>query len=559
MPPGDRRKRPSHSLDTTTTIIIPHSHLHKRVTTFEIDDHISQDSSAGMPQSYHRRYSDYPPSARIPLEPRRRSSYALAPATSPQRDPQLMDADDSIVLSDLIRTGEQSRLRRRGAMRVDHTTAGPRFAPLPIPASLATIPDSFANIPTPLPILSNRRGSGTFARPPSTPPSFVPNPLSGQGDDDAGYTGYSWNMMNDEDGIALEYPSADEQRAEEDAEESFILYCGGEEGGLHPGDVNSQQYKPSILPWTSVGLVSARSTPTPPSSKTNGCGAVVHVRAFPQKTRGVWLGKEEATDVVVAMDQTYFEHTGVVRMMKSACGCVREGIGCAICGNPLGTRYMPCQAASQGLFNNGSHSSSRTARPSYPSGPRYWQATQRSSTSASPEWSSSRSSTPRPTGGFYVYTFFSNQVSSSPTRNPPLTRKTSQRSPEVVTADTSSADAVPLPIPAEPTWLGISPSASPMPYSPTFAPSPPLIRTGRHSFSRSRSRSRSRSPVIRPPGLMVTIPAVQPTAPTSGSRSRPPMDAVEIERLDPDGVPIEDTEPSSPDKTGNDGVLWSGR
>src|SRR5882757_8243731 len=31
------------------------------------------------------------------------------------------DADDSIVLSDLVRTGEASRLRRRGAMRIDHT------------------------------------------------------------------------------------------------------------------------------------------------------------------------------------------------------------------------------------------------------------------------------------------------------------------------------------------------------------------------------------------------------------------------------------------------------
>ena len=32
------------------------------------------------------------------------------------------DADDEIVLSDLVRTGEASRLRRRSAMRIDHTT-----------------------------------------------------------------------------------------------------------------------------------------------------------------------------------------------------------------------------------------------------------------------------------------------------------------------------------------------------------------------------------------------------------------------------------------------------
>ncbi|KAI0337057.1 hypothetical protein BDW22DRAFT_1364566 [Trametopsis cervina] len=52
---------------------------------------------------------------------------------------------------------------------------------------------------------------------------------------------------------------------------------------------------------------------------------------------------------------------------------------------------------------------------------------QRSFSSASPERSSPRSSTPRPTGGFYVYMFFSNQISFLPTRNHP---------PEVVAADT---------------------------------------------------------------------------------------------------------------------------
>ncbi|KAL0569162.1 hypothetical protein V5O48_012808, partial [Marasmius crinis-equi] len=38
----------------------------------------------------------------------------------PPPPPELQDADDSIVLSDLVRTGEASRLRRRGAIRSNH-------------------------------------------------------------------------------------------------------------------------------------------------------------------------------------------------------------------------------------------------------------------------------------------------------------------------------------------------------------------------------------------------------------------------------------------------------
>ncbi|KAI0690255.1 hypothetical protein BC835DRAFT_1365376 [Cytidiella melzeri] len=544
-----------------------------------------------MPQNYLRRYSDYPPPARIPLEPRRRSSYALAPASSPtstltlprdnpaNNNPQLTDADDSIVLSDLIRTGEQSRLRRRGAMRLDHNaTSSAARPPLSAPSGSnnpAASQSTVAQASRPAP------GPGTFTRP-STPPWLMPYPSGALGEDDGmGYNGESWGWANEEESgsAGSAGPPLNEQeqrRGANDTDDSFILYCGGDGGTEVSSEEHGKTFEPSPLPWrSSCSFVQRKATSSgrshQSSRKTNGCGAVVHVRAFPQKPRGVWVGKEEATDIVVGLDQAYFEQTIVARMMKSACGCVREGIGCAVCGNPLGTRYMPCQAASEGLFSNAANQPTpRNTRPLHPSGPRYWQAMQRPTPSLSRS-STARSDMRRPTqGSFYVYTFFSNQVSSSPTCNFPPATKLPRRSPEVRTPYTpTGAGPSRTGQSAETTWLGYSFTGSPLPYSP--APTQPVI-------PRPRSRSRSRSPVRRSPGLTLTIPSFQ--VPSSAisiplgvsatgvplRSDRAPPAAGETGQLDADGVLIGgepgvdvDGEPGSPDKIGNDGMLWSGR
>src|SRR3954447_15364031 len=62
-----------------------------------------------MPIIYHNRSSSNSSDSMS-------SSASSADLTSPT----VTDADDSIVLSDLVRTGEASRLRRRGAMRLEH-------------------------------------------------------------------------------------------------------------------------------------------------------------------------------------------------------------------------------------------------------------------------------------------------------------------------------------------------------------------------------------------------------------------------------------------------------
>lgn len=237
-----------------------------------------------MPQIY-RRHSEY-----HPLPPMRRQTI------------QPTDADDSIVLSDLVRTGEASRLRRRGAMRLDHNSA--RSVILP------SLPSTSA--PSRPIVMTPSR--------PSTPPWGNPDL---QGDDEYTYGGGEWRDWNTDD---TELQADDIRRegvaAYADAEEAVMLFCGGEMKAVE----EDMPFVPSPTPTFPRKSSSSRS----PVRKTNGCGAVVHMQAFPQRPRGVYVGKEDATPAVVGLESSYFESSVVAKMMKSACGCIREGIGCAV-------------------------------------------------------------------------------------------------------------------------------------------------------------------------------------------------------------------------------------
>jgi hypothetical protein len=69
---------------------------------------------------------------------------------------------------------------------------------------------------------------------------------------------------------------------------------------------------------------------------------------------------------------------------------------CVLSGNPLGSRYKPCHAAAEGLFATRHH---HPSGPLTPEGPRYWHAHSPPPQHAQP----------------YVYTFFSENVTSTPT------------------------------------------------------------------------------------------------------------------------------------------------
>ncbi|PIL37567.1 hypothetical protein GSI_01261 [Ganoderma sinense ZZ0214-1] len=296
-----------------------------------------------MPQVY-RRHSEHNP--RPSLVPRRRSS--MVPA-----GPQPTDADDSIVLADLVRTGEASRLRRRGAMRLDHNPGGAARAP-----------------PPPLPPLSNSNsnngsaGPSSYAPParpiiiePSRTPSPEPEPEPGA--DEYTYTvGPVWRDWEGQappvgQGRGAEGVQAVEILSETtQAGQAYVLYCGGEEMACCEDDDEEappRRFEPSLFPASPLPAPSHSASRTPSSSsapsraqgtskaarKTNGCGALVHVRAYPQRPRGFWMAKEDAAETVVGLDPAYCDHPAMDKMLKSACGCIREGIGCSVW-------YVPC-------------------------------------------------------------------------------------------------------------------------------------------------------------------------------------------------------------------------
>lgn len=487
-----------------------------------------------MPQVY-RRHSEHSP--RPAPTPRRRTTVVDVP--------ELTDADDSIVLSDLVRTGEASRLRRRGAMRLDHGLTG-----APRPASMS--------IPPPV-ILTGPPGTPRrqFALPAQPPRPVTPPGLMGDFGDDISE---SWQEMRfDEPGPGSRPVSLDEQRRaveHEDDEESFVLYCGGEVAKVSSVDY-SKPFEPSPLPFSQP---SSSRPARPASPPTNGCGAIIHLRAFPQK-HDVWVGKREATENVVALDSAYFERNIVTRMVKSACGCVREGVGCAACGNPLGTRYMPCHAASEGIFStrNKHPAALRPTRPLHPSGPQYWGPSHtppapRQDDSADPSQSTTDSA-------FYVYWFFADHVTSSPARPPSRTEQ----------ADAYSRP----PSPRTTSWFGLTPTASPRPYSPAFAPNPaspeppsPGLIVPLSPYLSPRAGYRTTAfydPPAREPDDALAYPASD-AGDDSASTVLAPADEdrygvdVDLVELDADGVPIEREavlEPGSPDKT--EIFTWPGR
>ncbi|EIW61420.1 uncharacterized protein TRAVEDRAFT_162573 [Trametes versicolor FP-101664 SS1] len=489
-----------------------------------------------MPQVY-RRHSDYNP--RTPVVPRRRSS--MAPP-----GPQPTDADDSIVLADLVRTGEASRLRRRGAMRLDHGPTAPTR--VPIPSASTAGPSSYA--PSARPIIIE----------PSRTPSPELNPDDNGGDEYTYTAGPAWRGVD-------AFPSRDSGRAEGvqtveilseniQAGQSYILYCGGEDAALSDDEEDERPppFQPSLFPI--MPPAGGRSSRPQRKSirKTNGCGALVHVRAYPQRPRGVWMAKEEASETVVGLDAQYCDHSSMDKMLKSACGCIREGIGCSVCGNTLGTRYVPCQAASESFFSPSPSASAAAPppRPMRPFGPSYWNARPASQHRQNP-------SGPSRVSPSSYYTFFADRVSSSPpcqpshtsaVFTPEMSRRAPSRagSPEVIdygyrwTASPIPAAAV---LPSGDTSASSNFVTTPL--SPVFT-LPPLP-----AITRTPSQMRPPSAPIRVPRVALDIRSADGALGNSSGESglQLGMD------VDPDGVPLVDMEvPGSPDK---EGMSWPGR
>ena len=222
---------------------------------------------------------------------------------------------------------------------------------------------------------------------------------------------------------------------------------------------------------------------------------------------------------------------------------------CSPCsGNTLGTRYTPCQAASESIFSPcpSTPTAPSTSRPLRPFGPSYWNARPVPHRRSSCSMSGMRTTPPS------YYTFFADRVTASPAHDyrsqsvaaPTLVEpgRSSSRpiSPEIDYGYrwTASPQTVSTPLPI--TDSTAAPS-NPAPTSPVFA-LPPLPPLGRNI-----SQLRPSSSVRTEPRLNLTPPPLV----VSTAAGEPGLD------LDRDGVPlVEMEEPGSPDK---EGMSWPGR
>ncbi|KAF8334807.1 hypothetical protein F5887DRAFT_1285773 [Amanita rubescens] len=243
------------------------------------------------------------------------------------------DVEDDIVLSDLVRgTGEASRLRRRGALRVDRVytaVSRPSRWEVYVPYEEDQVPSAPGLVPEPPQQPSQSQQSQSQQQ-----PSFaLPFPVA---------------------------PPLDLNRDEND-EYTFVLRCGASSADPHSASdehphylrsTDSSPFFPSLLPLYPPRPSSPQKLRFRPPGKqvSNGCGAIVHTKAAPRPKLGMWTAKTEASDSVVHLDPCYFDSAAVGKMVRSVCGCVREGVGCAVCGNPLGTLYTPCKSATDGVF-----------------------------------------------------------------------------------------------------------------------------------------------------------------------------------------------------------------
>ncbi|KAF8629277.1 hypothetical protein AX15_003535 [Amanita polypyramis BW_CC] len=306
------------------------------------------------------------------------------PTTTQQQEEEV---DDDIVLSDLVRgTGEASRLRRRGALRVErndhHSSGSATQIPTGALGGVGSTGSHYTAVSPP----GRRR--------PSRWEVFVPYEDGEEGQPQVQPQTQPQPQPQPQPQLALPFPVApplDLDRDEQD-EYRYVLRCGGQDltsshtnplhdagydsdsDHLHHPSPCSSAFVPSILPLypprPKSSLNRPSSSPKPrrlsgsdPHISTNGCGAIIHTKAAPRPKLGMWTAKTKASDSVVHLDSCYFESLAVGRTVRSSCGCVREGVGCAMCGNPLGSLYTPCKSAMEGLFSSPAPTATRQPQP----------------------------------------------------------------------------------------------------------------------------------------------------------------------------------------------------
>jgi hypothetical protein len=76
------------------------------------------------------------------------------------------------------------------------------------------------------------------------------------------------------------------------------------------------------------GLYHSSVSPLP--SNSLGCGTRVHAAVVPREGDSMWIGLSQPHDVVVPLEEKYFDDPSAGHYIDGKCGCQREGLGCSV-------------------------------------------------------------------------------------------------------------------------------------------------------------------------------------------------------------------------------------
>jgi hypothetical protein len=255
-------------------------------------------------------------------------TYTRSSPPRPSHLANVSDVDSSIVLSDLVRSGEVSRLRRRGAIAIrdiptpQSSVQPPLTTPPPPPATSEATSRPYTTQRHPEPDLSETDDDDIEQRQRGVGRWFFRSRLNSR---------ELSSDFNDPD--PLFFPQeADVRPEDEDEDSSYVLFCGGR---LREGDWYASPLPAPQPPDTPVRHRASAFRPHPAARRpshsrarrTNGCGVLIHLNAQPRRRQGTWVACGTAAETVVRMDSRYFDGASI-KMIRSACGCVREGVGC---------------------------------------------------------------------------------------------------------------------------------------------------------------------------------------------------------------------------------------
>jgi hypothetical protein len=142
----------------------------------------------------------------------------------------------------------------------------------------------------------------------------------------------SMSDFNDSDPLLFSQ-DAEARVEDEDGDFSYVLFCGGRLRESEWYNYPNAQRPPEPARYRASAFRPPSTSRRPShvrARRTNGCGALIHLDAEPRRRQGTWVACGAAAETVVRMDTRYFDCYASVKMIRSACGCVREGVGCRV-------------------------------------------------------------------------------------------------------------------------------------------------------------------------------------------------------------------------------------